>query len=196
MTIYHIHHYLPKHAGGTDNPENLIKVTIEEHASYHYERWILTGDQYDKISWLCLSGQISNKEANKLAMSQGGKNPKSHSKEQVEKTKQTLLKKRGVHSAFLLPEVMEKQKIALQILLDSHNVSNVSQIPEVKKKIGLKNSLHQKGKGNSQYGTIWITNGIINIKLKNTESIPEGFYKGRVIKKYTKVVRGPGFEPG
>ncbi len=32
---------------------------------------------------------------------------------------------------------------------------------------------------NSQYGTIWITNGLTNKKLKKIDTIPEGWYKGR-----------------
>lgn len=36
---------------------------------------------------------------------------------------------------------------------------------------------------NSQFGTQWITNGIINKKIKQNSFIPEGWYKGRVIKK-------------
>lgn len=53
---------------------------------------------------------------------------------------------------------------------------------ESKIKIGLKNSLHQKGKGNSQFGSFWITNGIENRKCKNIDDIPKGFKKGRVMK--------------
>ena len=35
---------------------------------------------------------------------------------------------------------------------------------------------------NSQYGTFWITNGIINKKWKMTKGkIPKGFYKGRIV---------------
>lgn len=39
----------------------------------------------------------------------------------------------------------------------------------------------QKGNKNSQYGTCWITNGVINKKHKVIDNIPEGWYKGRVI---------------
>ena len=53
---------------------------------------------------------------------------------------------------------------------------------ESKKKIGEKNSIHQKGSGNSQYGTMWITNGIENNRIKKNDTIPEGWRKGRVIK--------------
>jgi hypothetical protein len=54
---------------------------------------------------------------------------------------------------------------------------------ETKKLIGERNAIHQKGKGNSQYGTMWITNGTINQKIRRDESIPEGFKKGRVLSR-------------
>jgi hypothetical protein len=37
-----------------------------------------------------------------------------------------------------------------------------------------------QGSTNSQYGTMWITNGAENIKIKKDEIIPEGWYKGRL----------------
>lgn len=37
-------------------------------------------------------------------------------------------------------------------------------------------------KNNSQYGTMWITNGIENKKIKKNEVIPEGWNKGRKMK--------------
>jgi hypothetical protein len=37
------------------------------------------------------------------------------------------------------------------------------------------------GPKNSQYGTIWITNGTENKKIKLVDNIPEGWYKGRRI---------------
>jgi hypothetical protein len=35
---------------------------------------------------------------------------------------------------------------------------------------------------NSQFGTMWITNGTINKKIKTVDFIPEGWYKGRKTK--------------
>ena len=52
---------------------------------------------------------------------------------------------------------------------------------ETKKKIGLKSAKHQKGKGNSQYGKMWITNEQESTRINKGESIPEGWRKGRVI---------------
>lgn len=39
------------------------------------------------------------------------------------------------------------------------------------------------GKNNSQYGTIWITNGTDNKKIDKNDFIPEGWYKGRKMKR-------------
>lgn len=52
---------------------------------------------------------------------------------------------------------------------------------DTKKKIGEKNSALQKGEKNSQYGTMWITNGIENKKIKVNEPIPDNWFKGRKI---------------
>ena len=52
-----------------------------------------------------------------------------------------------------------------------------------KKKIGLTNSIKQSGKLNSQFGTCWITDGMENKKLKNDSLLPDGWHKGKTIKK-------------
>lgn len=50
---------------------------------------------------------------------------------------------------------------------------------ESKKLIGEANSKHQKGPNNSQFGTIWITNGKESKKIKKDEEIPIGWIRGR-----------------
>jgi hypothetical protein len=52
---------------------------------------------------------------------------------------------------------------------------------ESKKKIGLNSAKHQKGKGNSQYGKMWVTDGMQSQKIHKTDTIPEGFRRGRVM---------------
>ena len=53
---------------------------------------------------------------------------------------------------------------------------------ETKKAIGEKNSMNQSNEKNSQFGTMWITNGVCNRKIKNYQPIPVGWNKGRKIK--------------
>lgn len=44
--------------GGTDDPSNLIELTIEEHAEAHKKLWEEHGKIEDKIAWKLLSGQM------------------------------------------------------------------------------------------------------------------------------------------
>jgi hypothetical protein len=71
--IKHKHHIIPRHAGGTDDPSNLVELTIEEHAEAHrilYEKY---GRDEDRWAWLGLSGQIGKDEIlRQIAMSQKG----------------------------------------------------------------------------------------------------------------------------
>jgi hypothetical protein len=48
-----------------------------------------------------------------------------------------------------------------------------------KRKETLASIQHQQGTKNSQFGTMWITNGIENKKIKKDAVIPEGWNKGR-----------------
>jgi hypothetical protein len=64
----HWHHIVPKHIGGSDDSENLILLTVEEHAEAHRLLWEQYGRWQDKIAWKTLSGQISIQEAREEMM--------------------------------------------------------------------------------------------------------------------------------
>ena len=51
---------------------------------------------------------------------------------------------------------------------------------ESKRKIGDQMKILQKGDLNSQYGTMWITDDVIEKKIKKNDGIPSGFRKGRL----------------
>lgn len=55
---------------------------------------------------------------------------------------------------------------------------------EAKRSISLKNSINQRGEGNSQYGTIWIHSLTEkrSKKIRSTDEIPVGWIRGRKIK--------------
>ena len=62
MTIIHRHHIIPKHAGGTDDPENIIELTIEDHADAHRQLYEMYGRWQDRVAWLSLSGMMGEEE--------------------------------------------------------------------------------------------------------------------------------------
>jgi hypothetical protein len=55
-------------------------------------------------------------------------------------------------------------------------------LEESKRKIGVANSVKQKGEGNSQFGKCWITNEIESKKIHKGDLIPEGWRLGRKLK--------------
>lgn len=73
--------------GGTDDPSNLIELTVEEHAEAHRLLYEEYGKQEDYIAWKTLSGQIGKDDALFLARSIGGK--KKMSEESKEKLRQS-----------------------------------------------------------------------------------------------------------
>jgi len=58
----HKHHIIPKHAGGTDDPSNLIELTVEEHAEAHRILWEQYGKKEDELAWKGLAGLIGKEE--------------------------------------------------------------------------------------------------------------------------------------
>lgn len=60
--VYHSHHIIPKHMGGTDNPSNLVRLTVEEHADAHRQLYDQHGNIQDYLAWKGLSGMMGREE--------------------------------------------------------------------------------------------------------------------------------------
>lgn len=58
----HKHHILPKHAGGTDDPSNLIELSIADHAEAHRILYEKHGRWQDRVAWLSLAGIMKDQE--------------------------------------------------------------------------------------------------------------------------------------
>lgn len=69
----HLHHIIPKHMGGSDNPDNIIELTIEEHALAHKSLYEAFGKREDYIAWKGLEGSICGEEMIAIKCSLGGK---------------------------------------------------------------------------------------------------------------------------
>ena len=104
MTIYHKHHIIPRHVGGTNDPSNIVLLSIEEHAEAHKQLYEKYGRWQDKLAWEMLSG-LKSKESmlaelyaiggkisgiKSKGIPKGGKCVKGHKKS--EQTKQKMRK--------------------------------------------------------------------------------------------------------
>jgi hypothetical protein len=58
----HKHHIIPKHMGGTDDPSNLVELTVEEHAEAHRILFETYGRKQDELAWKGLAGIIGKEE--------------------------------------------------------------------------------------------------------------------------------------
>lgn len=76
---------------------------------------------------------------------------------------------------------IHKNNISLG-LIGNCNFKNKFHSEETKIKISKSQQEKQTGNKNSQFGTMWITNGLINKKIKKTDIVPAGWNKGRKIK--------------
>jgi hypothetical protein len=58
----HKHHIIPKHMGGSSDPENIIELSIEEHAEAHRLLYEEHGRPQDYAAWKGLSGMMNKQE--------------------------------------------------------------------------------------------------------------------------------------
>ena len=82
----HIHHIIPKHMGGTDDPSNLYECSIEEHAELHFALYLEHGNWQDYIAALGLAGIIGHEEVRRQVISEAnkGKTPWNKGKKGVQ----------------------------------------------------------------------------------------------------------------
>jgi len=59
--------------GGTDDPSNIVELTVEEHAQAHRKLFEEHGKWEDELAWKALAGIVSKKEATIIAMNEGAK---------------------------------------------------------------------------------------------------------------------------
>jgi len=152
MAIYHLHHVVPRHAGGTDDPANLVRLTIEDHAEAHRILFEQHGRWQDELAWKTLSGQIPYAEARILAVKKALTGKKQ--------TKQHLARRSNLGKK--LGPLSEDQ---------------VNTIRERSKRLGMKAAIEASAK--AHVGSFWITDGQNNRRVKAGQIVPSGWRKGR-----------------
>jgi hypothetical protein len=117
-TIYHVHHIVPRHMGGTDDASNLIKLTVEEHAEAHRALWEKHGSEYDRIAWQGLTGNITKEECRILAV-KAANTGRKQTPEHISKRSTALKEHIKKHGAMTLGKKLgpasdeRKQKISM-----------------------------------------------------------------------------------
>lgn len=193
----HTHHIKPKHMGGTDDPENLIELTVEEHAQAHLDLYNTHGKKEDLAAYLLLSGQLKEgfMELHQLGASKGGKvagakNRESGHIQRISANQSAELRsengkkgaatgKRLEVNAFFDPklrtEISRKGGLAQgKINAESDHLTKIAQNYWADIRSGKKQRKKQ----------IWVYSEELQISktIKEGEDIPEGFIKGRKIK--------------
>lgn len=57
-----LHHIIPRHAGGDDSKENLIRLNYKQHTFAHHLLWKVYKRAGDYHAWLMMSGQEADKK--------------------------------------------------------------------------------------------------------------------------------------
>jgi hypothetical protein len=109
--------------GGTNDPSNLVELTVKQHAQAHKKLYEKHGLWQDRIAWQMLSGQITSNEARLMAAREanlGNKHflGKTHSEKHKKKLSKIINETRKKHKHFghYMPhteESKEKMKISL-----------------------------------------------------------------------------------
>ena len=73
--------------GGTDDPNNIIKLSVEEHAKAHFELYQKHGKQEDYLAWKSLTKQIGHEQIFTETSRIGGLKNKGKSKTEDHKSK-------------------------------------------------------------------------------------------------------------
>jgi hypothetical protein len=78
--------------GGPDTPENLVEVTITQHAMFHFCNYQLWGNEEDRLAWIGLSGIVPKEEHvyQMLLFAQKKAMEAARTPENIEKKKQSF----------------------------------------------------------------------------------------------------------
>lgn len=152
--MLHKHHIIPRYMGGSDDPSNLVMLTVEEHAEEHRKLFELYGNQKDYLAWKGLLGLMKKEDIVKELLSMVGHR-------NVESGHLQNISSLGGHATY----EKHKEKIDETLKQNAHRAKG------------------KKGKewGGARRKWIWINDGSVNKKILADSVIPEGFNKGRLM---------------
>lgn len=171
--------------GGSDDPENLILLSLEEHATAHKLLFEEHNKHEDYVAWKCLAGSMCKEEIiieliRLGGIKQGNINAKSGHMKRIQplgsstggKNSSKVCREKEVNAFFdpVLRRNIAKLGGEVQGKVNAMNghLKRISQLPNVR-----------------NTGKIWITNGIENKMVKNESEIPNGseWHRGKSQRK-------------
>lgn len=182
MTEYtHKHHKIPRHAGGTDDPSNLVELTVLDHAIAHKVLYGLWGRWQDKIAWETLSGQLSNYAAKiqAIKLAHIGHSPWNKGKRGLQQhSSRSKLKISAYHKG--RPKSKKSNELRHQKMVGKGNHRYGKRwFNNGKEEI---NSVYQPGGFiEGRLSRMWITDGSRSLTIKVTDAVPKGYKRGRKI---------------
>lgn len=161
----HKHHIVPKHMGGSNDPSNIVELTIKEHAEAHRALFEQYGCIQDYLAWKGLTGCIDKEEINRNISSINGKKRKGHKRPDVSlRNREVFLENNPAKR----PEVRQK----LSILKTGSNNHFY----------GVTGPSHPRyGKPGASTGKRWYCDNINNKEIYCFENQqPQGYVLGRL----------------
>lgn len=132
MTLTHKHHIIPKHMGGTDDPSNIIELSVEDHAEAHKKLWEEYGKEEDRIAWMGLSGMIGKEEVISLLMRLGQERGRENRGPMSEESKEKLrLLHLGKPKKPEAVEKMRKKKLGVPMSPESSEKKRKSMLQKI-----------------------------------------------------------------
>ena len=156
--VKHKHHIIPRHAGGSDDPSNLIELTVEEHAEAHRLLFEEYGRWQDEVAWKGLSGQIDSAEINYILSVErnlGENNPMygkpgpMRGKKHTEETKRKIKEKRAQQVMKPVSEETKRKISERHKGREIHENTKLAVLESNKRRAGSKHKQH-KNKGTKQ----------------------------------------------
>lgn len=157
----HKHHIIPKHAGGTDDPGNIVELSVEAHAEAHRALYEQYGRWQDYVAWQGLAKLSPKEELVKIRQREAGKRCR-------ELHPNPFAGIRNEKNFALNPEHQKK----VCELAKSATAAE-------KRKRAFAEKQHQQGENNSQFGTVWCVSkdatDLSGRKKYNKGQIPDGW---------------------
>ena len=188
----HKHHIIPKHAGGSNEKDNLVELTIEEHAEAHRLLYEQYGRWQDRVAWLSLSGIMKDEERIYEILKNSNPGGYKHTdaiKEQLSEmrmgNKNPMYGKPAPNRGIKRPGVggrkkgtgwSESERAAHELIRSAPGYYDFTKNSERNKLI----SEAKKGKPGNALGKHWYNNSIVETYALEC---PAGFIKGRLKKE-------------